>query len=109
MNHGADTQKWTGWIYLTDVCTGCETTTTTVEQTTTTVAGPSTTVTVPEETTTTVAGPSTTQGGPTTTDPELPYTGGTSSTPAAPLGIAALVLLLAGLGFLVQAESVKSR
>ena len=113
MTHGADTQKWTGWIYLTDICTGCETTTTTVTSTTvttTTVAGPSTTVTtVPGETTTTVAGPSTTQGGPTTTDPELPYTGGASSTPAAPLGIAALVCLLAGFGLLVQAEAVKSR
>ncbi len=105
MTHGANTQQWTGWIYLTDVCTGCEGTTTTVPaQTTTTVGGPSTSVT----TTTVVEGPSTTLGGPTTTEPELPYTGSTS-TPAVPLGIAALVMLLAGFGLLVQAEAVKSR
>jgi LPXTG-motif cell wall-anchored protein len=122
MSHGADTQKWTPWIYLTDVCIGCDVTTTTAsptttvqEPTTTTVGGPSTTV--QEPTTTTVAGPSTTVQEPTTTtvagpsptEPELPYTGDTSHGSAVPLGIAALVLLAAGFGLLVKAETVKSR
>ena len=71
-------------------------TTTVLDVSTTVVAGPSTTVTsstVAETTTTAVAGPSTTAGGPTTTLPELPYTGG-----GGPVGSPALFLI--GLGVL---------
>jgi hypothetical protein len=92
--------------------TTTEAPTTTVEETTTTeVAGPSTTVTTTEATTTTVVeGPSTTQAAPTTTEPELPYTGGSGGFSISLLFLVlGLVSFIGGLGLFFGSRALEDR